>query len=550
MVLFSLLFMGQTQAAELDLVKISKELPPDTFKEIAQIPDKPHFVLGLEPKDDEWEQFLELRKLFQTKTMFFGKGISGLMDKSRKDYVAAGNTQVSEVLNVEGKDVKVLYTHYHFTKEGMYAFWSVTGEKNLAEFSPFYRKYEIRWGLGQFSDEQWKNVQRVLGWAQFEAVKNLVHDAIRGGLKKNVKDYAEINLTEGVLGARAALLDDPEYSKRLDNFIPGTANLKVRDILPVPLTRAIDFTPDLIIIGASGMYGAFANALKTVGTESIVFFDILGLAYQYVKKNYNLVGHEFVHANPHLQGLPLALYYDVEMWAALTTDLDDGMLSFISQSYLSIVRDSVRTTFGYDFQEVEKRIFTGSFGVRDVREREFRTHADQVKKIRDELLRFIKDPKNGLMVTFFQDPYYWLTVNTKFCDSAAAYRILFALRYEPAGLFDPNKKDKDGSAISPVRQTKEWLMKEEEAGRIKRLAEMAMSKTGEPTEFAKKAPKIADQFKCPVDSRTFFMTEQEKNKFMEIVHPLAERAEKGDVEATVLLMRIFGSSRVLSNRMH
>lgn len=534
--------------AGFDIKQVSKELSLDTFKEVSQIPDKPHFYLGLEPKSDPWEQNLELRKLWQTKDLMYSKNGLGLADKSNADLRIPANTEILEEIVVGGKTLRVFYTHHHYARDGMYYFWGKTGEKNLAEFSPIYKKYEAQWGVGRINGKEWNAIQRVLGWAQFEAIRIAVRDAIEGGLKKNLKDYRDINLTSGVIDARVELLDDPSYKDRLDEVVPGTS-LRVRDILRVPLTRPEDFLPDLIIVGPRGVYGGFTNVM-TPDTEKIVFLDLLGLAWGYVTKSDMLPAHEFTHANPYLQGWPLGFYFDVEMWAALMTDLDYDFTTYLFHPYLSVIRDSVRTTFGYDFEEVVRRTWptTGASWYRDVREKEFRAHAAEVDKIRAELLRFIKEPKTGLLAMFYRDPYYWLAVNTKYCDTAAAWRIMFALRYQPAGLFDPDRKDKSGVTISPAVQTQEWLAKEEESGRIKRLAEAAMRKTGDPSEFAKKMTKVADSgnMKCPVDSRFFFMNKKEREGFTTIVEPLIEQARQGNVEARVLLMRIFNTPGILS----
>lgn len=540
-----MVFFVSDVLAELKIAEVSPQIQPAVFQEVSRIPEKPHFLLGLERKEDEWEQYLEQRKVFQIKDLAYGKNFSGIIDKSRDDYLARGNTELSEVIAMASREVRIFYTHHHFTKEGMYTFWSKMGEKNLAEFSPLYRKYEIQWGLGNISDEMWERIKQMMGWAQFEAVKLFMRSALEDGLARAVKTYTEMHLTEGVLEARAKLLEDPQYRDRLDEEVAGTDGLKVRDLLPVPLTRAEDFLPDIIIVGPRGFYGGMAN-FKTPGTERIVFLDLLGLVMWYTTK-WPLVEHELVHTNPYLQSVPIAYYYDVEMWAGLTTDLDQGGLTeFLFHPYIAVVRDMVRTFFGYDFEEVRRRIFPGEFVVRDVREREFRLHAAEVKRIRDELMGFIKAPRDGFMVEFYTNPYYWLAVNTKFCDTAAVWRILFALRYEPAGLFDPNKKDKEGNVISPVHQTKAWLMKEEEAGRIRRLAEKAMKRTGEETKFAKEMPKVVARGKCPVHARFFLMKEHEQQEFIETVELLVKRMQRGESEAAFLLKRIFGNSGVLS----
>lgn len=538
---------AENTAMRFQISAITQRLSPSILKEVSTIPEKPHFVLGLEPKTDEWERFLKERKVFQTKDLFYGENGPGIVDKSRDDYIARGNTEIIGGVTIAGKKIRIVYTHHHLTKDGMHVFRSRTGEKNLAEFAiPLYRKYEIQWGIGRISDSEWKDVQRVLGWAQFEAVRSFVYDAIRTAVTKNIKDYSDMRLTERVIELRTKLLDDPEYKNRLDDPVPGSTRLKVRDIIPVPLTRQEDFLPDLIMVGPKGFYGGFAN-LKTPDSERIVFLDLLGLALRYVS-DWPLVEHELVHTNPYLQGTPLDHYYDVEMFAAMTTNLDSGINGYLRHNYLSVFRDLVETYMGYNHKEAIRRIMPESVGVKDIREEEFRKHTVIVKRIRQELLHFIKDPENGFLITFYADPYFWITINTLFCDTAAALRIMFALRYDPAGIFDPNKKDQRGHIVPAAEQTKIWLSEQEESGQIKRLAEVAIKKTSELTEFGKeqKAQAKTDEFepRCPVHSRFFMFDKRQQLRFIEQVKPIIELAKLGNIEARVLLARIFGGSGV------
>lgn len=546
---FAVLFLAIVSVSEgayLDTKKEQEFLPRDVFDEISRIPEKPHFLLGLEPKSDEWERFLETRKLVATKGLKYRSASNAWIDKSHENFKLSGNTEIIETVTVAGKKIRVLYTHYHFAKNGMYAFWTgFDGEKNLAEYSPIYEKYKTRWGLGVITGDQWESVKRILGWAQFEAVRSFIHKSIVGGAEKNVRDFEKMRLTEQVISSRAKMLNDPNYGKKLDNFVSGTNGLKVRDIIPVPLTRVQDFLPDLLVVGPGPFMGGFANH-KTPETERIVFLDIRGLAFDYINGDHMLSAHEFVHTNPYLQGTPLSLYYDIEMWDSLTTDLQSNVTGFLFHFYLAVVRDVVRFYWGYDVKEAVKKIFPGGImNIREVRKEEFLKHVEEVKKIRDELVRFITDPEDGFMVGFYSDPYFWTTVNTKFCDTSAAFRLMFALRYELAGIFDPVRKDVGGNVVSPVIQTKEWLMKEEEAGRIQRLAEKSLEKTGEPTKWSEKLSKGSDssgQQKCPVHARFFLFDDQERAKFIEMIEPIVKEAKNGNTEAKILLARIFAGS--------
>lgn len=542
---------------EPDFTAMEKRLPKSIFSAVTKVPDKPHFLQGFEREKDEWKQAKEVARFFRTDYLMGSGSEKTAIDKSKAGYARpSGETSLGDTLVIDGKTTALLYADYHFAPDGMYTFWSrAVGEKNLAEFSPLYRKFEVQWGVGHISDDMWRDVKRLLGWAEFQAVHSFVKAMIAEGLEKNVRDYGAMQLTSRVIANRAVWLDDPNYGKRLDTPVPGTKNLTNRDFLPVPCVLPRCFLPDVVIISAvGGEVGGFTNAWKADESEVIVGLMMQGLALQYLSE-WPLVAHEFVHANPYLQGLPFAFYFDVEMWAALTTDLQAGMLEFFYHGYLSVVRDSVKTVFGYDAEEAGKRIFPESLGVRDIREEEFRAHVKEVARIRNELVDFISNPDDGLMVSFYSDPYFWQAVSTQYCDTAAPWRILLSLRYEPAGIYNPKNIDDKGTPVPPHIQTKQWLSKEIESGRIKRLAEKAMSKVGSPSKFAKefeKEGKASDSTglsKCPVDSRFFYGDEKETNALKAHIRATVARARAGDAFARSELLRLFsgnGALRALS----
>ncbi len=548
--LFALLVGTPAVAAGLDVERAARALPSDVFKDVSRIPATPHFLLGIEQKTDEWEQYLEVRKMLRSRNLPFMARDTGIIDKSQSDYVVRGNTELVETLSLGKKNVRIVYTHHHFTK-GRYVFLATVGERNLAEFSPAFKKYEAQWLDGKLTDEQWGTIQAVLGWAQFEAVRASVHASVKGAIAKNVADYREMNLTEAVVAARSAILNDPEYGRKLEQAVPGAPGLKVRDVMVVPLTRPEDFTPDLLFVGPGQFIGGFAN-YKTPGTERIVFIDLRALMWEHVIGSPRILAHEFVHTNPYLQGTPLSFYYDLEMYADLTTGLEEGFMTYLFHPYAAVIRDLGRVYFGYDFELARERVFKGYFGISDVNEQEFRKHVAMTREIREAFSRYIKDPKEGLMVRFYTDPYFWITINTKFCDTAAAVRLTFAFWYKQAGIFNPDQRDASGKAVPPAIQTETWLAQEEEAGRIRRLAEIAMQNTGKESDFAKTLPKIAapEGMKCPVDSRVFLMDDKDQKRFVSAVESLVRRADAGEEEARYLLMRIFGGTRGGLNPLH
>ena len=535
-----------------DIKEIAKRLAPPVFAEVSKIPDRPHFLMGFSRETDEWKAFRETRRFMKTQDAARSGIGRGILDRSKAGYQQPPDeTAILETLTFGKKDVRIYYTHYHVrAADRMYTFWLPSGEKNLAEYSPLYRKYEVRWGNGGLTDAEWADVQRMLGWAQFQAVRSFIESMIHEGLAKNIKDYNEImRLTERVQEIRAERFGDPEYTKHLKDAVPGPGNLTNQDVLPVPMTRVEDFLPDLFVIQPSKFVGGFTNAFHVPGSETLVLLSQAGLAWQYIS-GWRFVSHELIHANPYLQGVPLDFYFDAEMWADMTNGAESDALSYLDHPYLSLIRHLVRTYFGYDHEEVSRKIFPEGLPIADdVREAEFRKAVADVKKIQAELVKFIKDPNDGLIVRFYSDPYFWVGVNTKFCDSAAAFRLLFATRYEPAGLFNPNLKDEKGSVVPPEVQTKQWLLKEEESGRIKRLADRALTDTGKEADMFKDKGKFADgngQTKCPVDSRFFYADAATREQLETVVAELYRRAQQGDIEAALFLKRAFKDGSAFS----
>lgn len=534
-------------------------LPAKVLAEVSEIPDKPYFLQGFSRKAsaDPWELFLETRRYSQTSRHFFGGIGSGIVDRSRGDYAApSGETTIREEIVIDGKTVSVMYPSFHY-ENGLYSFWALeSGRKDLDEyavesgpgylsFARKYRKYEQKWVREEISDATWLEIRRVFGWAQFEAVRSFAKLMIYEGIEHDVKTYVDyIQLTKRVTENRAEILGDPKYSERLNQTLPGTT-LTVKDIMPVPLTEAKHFAPDFIVIGAAGWGGGMTNAIKVPGTEVGVVLDLNGLAHQYIS-GFALSGHEFTHANPYLQGTPLALYFDVEMWTALTNDLNEPSVeNYLYHPYLSVVRRIVQAHFGYDSAEVIRRLDPASpVGLGDVREDEYRANSARVQTIREELLKLIQDPEKGFMVDFYTHPFFWTTVNTKvFCDSAAAFRLFVATRYDYAGIFDQNKVDKNGVVVPAEVQTKEWLTQEQESGRLKRLVDAAKTETGKMTKKGEEISKVeAQDFKCPADSRFFFMKPAEEAKIYAHLKDLIARAKSGESYAQFVLKRAFGDS--------
>ncbi|KKT29652.1 hypothetical protein A3G55_00970 [Candidatus Giovannonibacteria bacterium RIFCSPLOWO2_12_FULL_44_25] len=530
--------------AELDLAKAEKVLDKFSKKEIemmASIPEKPYFLLSLEPQKTQWDQYQELRRMWRTKVLRYEPVGGTLIDRSAPGYRADSTLQGD--VSMFGRDVHIVYLGHHFTRDGMYALWVKEGEKNLAEFSSLYEQYKVRWVNGAISDAEWSAVRQILGWAQFEKVKEYIQNTVaRRSVEANVKYYEDFGFLKKVLDNRAKILDDPAYPTRLDEVVDFQNNLKLSDILPVPYVRPQDFVPDLFIIGPGQFQGGLAY-FRLPETEGVVYVSLDSLMYEYVVGRSRITMHEFTHANPYLQNSILGAYFDLEVWDDMATGLYPATISeFLLQPYFVHWRDLVKIYFGYDTDEVLRRLYPmtlDSVGLTDVNREGFEKNAERVEKITKELKGFVEK----FLVEFYTEQFFWSAVNVKFCDNAAALRINFALNYEPAGLFDPDKKDKDGKVIPPEVQTREWLMREEEAGRIDRLAEEAMKQTGSKVKLENDMPKLfsAQDAKCPADSKLLLLPKKEQAEAKKMLEKLWEDAKQGDFVARLFLRRATGN---------
>lgn len=529
------------QKVQSSLAKFSK----DEKDALVQIPPKPYFLLGIEPRTTAWDKYQELRKVFRTKAGRFATAGKTIIDRSALGYRA--DTTLQEKLSMLGRDVHVVYLGHHLTEDVMYVIWTKEGEKNLAEFSPLYEKYKVRWALRNISESDWRAAQQLLGWAQFEAVRQYIHEVISKSAAENTSYYQAFDFLGQVLKRRAEILSDPNYSNRLEDVVDPKNNLKNQDIIPVPYTRPEDFLPDLFLVGQGKFEGGLAM-LRLPETERVVYVSLDTLMLDYVRGGYSVSRHEFTHINPYLQNSIWGAYFDLETWDEMATGLyPSEFLDFMGHTYFAHWRDFVKNHFGYDTEEVMRRLYPmdlGAAGIVDVTREEFEKNAAQVEIITGELKGFVEK----LLVRFYTEPFFWTAINTKFCDNAAALRINFMLNFKSAGLFDKDKKDKDGKVIPPEVQTQEWLMREMESGRLEKLAELAMRETGSKVEV-KNTPKIFDNLnlKCPIDSKFFLLNQRERVQVEQTIESLWREANAGNLVARMFLKRYFGSLEFLQS---
>ncbi len=524
---------------EKDFLKPNPELP----KEIYAIPERPHYLLGINQiPESGYSRLVELQKLWQMKDFFYGYNGKILIDKSAEKLGLHKNEnylQLTSDIEVAGKKVFVIYP-YHLLSDPVnkeFIYMSPLGPKNLAEFSPLYEKYKVQWAIGQISDKKWTAIKRALGWAQFEAVKQHLYGYVGKAVVWNVKKYYDF--ARKVIKRQEELLDDPEYAKKINQSVAGLEGFKVSDVMLVPSTEPQDFVPDILVFGPINGAWGLAN-WKVVGSERIVFYDIIAAGYDFIRGEPLVLSHEFTHTNPYLQNTPTDLYFNLEMWTALTNDLADDLMYF-NHPYLYVVTDEVQIYFGYNVEEAINRIWPNRFAtLRDFNRKEYEENIKRVQQIRGVLDNFII---NVFLPTFYADVYFWNTVNTKWCDTSAVWRIMMSFYFEPTIIFDPKKVDEAGKIIPGSVQTKQWLAEQESAGKIQKLAQEAMKKTGELTPFGQDMSKIEDYaglIKCPADSSFSSMPPKKQKEVIAILEQMMKENDSRFLRALGYLLRIRG----------
>jgi len=531
---------------KIKVIELEKQiLGLNVEKELYKIPEKPHFLIGVnQVPEPSVEQYLELNKLYQSKDEFYGYNGRILIDKSAEkmglemrenpNYI-----QLTAEIQVAGKKVFVIFPYHLLNnlEEKEFIYMSPLGPKNLAEFSPkFYEKYKAQWAMGTISDQKWSEIKRVLGWAQFEAVKHFLFNQIEKAVKKDVNDYG--TLTSKVLDNLKKILDDENLSEVLKNKVPGE-EFTVDEILMVPKTDPSTFVPDTLIFGALPYAWGLANR-KAIGTERFVFYDLLGACWDYIQGWPEILSHEFVHTNPYLQGMPDDLYFEVEMWTSLTTNFLVDIF-YWSDWYLSIIRDTVHTYFGYDSDEARNRISPYRFVMlSDLDRKEFEENLRRVQEIQNALNEFIPE----FLAIYYTDRYFWNAVNMKLCDKAGAWRMMMSFEFEPAIIFDSKKIDPEtGEPIPASVQTSQWLAEQIAAGKIQKLMEEAMKKAGELTEFGKKMSKLedyGDMMKCPGDSNYFHLPPERQKEIDIMLEQFLKENDPAFIRAMNHFMRLRG----------
>ncbi len=224
-----------------------------------------------------------------------------------------------------------------------------------------------------------------------------------------------------------------------------------------PMERR-DFLPKALYVGSVANEHVLAYAFLNSG---IVVYGLQGVLWDYIVGEPQTLRHELIHKNPRLQSMPAAWQFDAELFASLAPFLDaeSPMADFISHGYLKTIRDMAKVYFGLDAAQIRREVIGYDYNRRfTVNEEKLNKYSALIKEASAELKRASVE---RILPEFYADLPFWLAVNRKFNDKAAAFKVLMARDYEPTILGNYEKTaewiERNGEVIKKI--TRETLKK-------------------------------------------------------------------------------------------
>lgn len=410
----------------------------------AAVPDKkegelPYYLKNWETpkkniKGDELEKWKVLRRMFfATDNCSFSKNSTII------------NGSETQIVKIEGKEIKFVFDNY--IREG----------DKIAYYSP----------CGKIE----------LTLHQFSLVKNDIISSYKTAV--DIAWQAHQNLNPRVLENTAKLskMTQAELQKRLKEQV-GDSGVTYGELAMINEVTKQDFVINEFHLGVIEAWG-----LTWLNTKKVLYSPQARL-YDYLNDEPLVIIHELIHANPKLQRMPVAWHFDAELAASFLQALGEktDVMTFLRHGYLDDIRWASRVFFGFDsekaFAEIVK--FRWSENQSEIDEAAFRKYETKIKLMRTELRKFIFDV---VLPEFYSNQLYWISVNGRFQDENAYFKILMALNYDPTLL--------DGH-----HRTMKWM--DENSDKIKELSEEAWRETAkknnksEDEEFLGKIANLAE----------------------------------------------------------
>lgn len=344
---------------------------------------------------------------------------------------------------VRGKSIDIVYCDWVIR--------SADGQEHLVYVPPNRERqvYDID-ELDKLDRYIARRLDRAISWALDDLSPESIREKIHGRLQEQL-GYSRKQLKE-------------ELSKEVEL---SRGEMSVREVMNIPDFSRDEFAkalvPDRLVISElpDGILGA--TNVSPTGGKSVVMLSPDAVRQDFVLGDPYVLRHELIHANSQVQGIPFSWYFDVELFAELSSlSTSRYPFNFYFHGYLEPVRRAAKAFFSFDADEAASQLFDRSIADSyRIDEERFNELESMTDRIAEEMKWFTSEV---LYPRFYANTYWMTAFNSKLCMSWASFDLLMAMTYDPTIL--------DG-----VENTTRWLQRNERV--IGRIGEEALDAAGE-----------------------------------------------------------------------
>ncbi len=295
-----------------------------------------------------------------------------------------------------------------------------------------------------------------LSFAEFKLVKKDIISAYQEAVEIAWQTHQDLNrlILDKIAGLNQ--MTSEELERKLKEKV-GESGVTYGELAQINEIQKQDFVVNEFHFGIIEAWG-----LTWLNTKRILYSPQARL-YDYLNDAPLVIIHELIHANPKLQKIPAAWHFDAELSASFLETLNkkSDLLTFLRHGYLNDIRWASHVFFGLDSEKIYDKIikFRWSTNQIELDEAAFREFEAKIKLIKEELNSAIF---NVILPEFYSNQLYWASVNKRFKDDNAYFKIMMSLTYDP-------------TLLSGHHSTMKWV--NENSDKIKELAEEAWKET-------------------------------------------------------------------------
>lgn len=337
------------------------------------------------------------------------------------------SVQVERV--IEGKKVNFVLDVYSRTKDGRILFYDFCGQHYVTQ-----EQFDVALDFIVRKSVEAMNAKH----AEWSDLDTRAVDAWVMAQKKAQPDRSE-----------------DELRALLDQKVPYAPSITFRqlNLLP-PKIKKSDSIPREIHLG---YFSALGEAWLHSG---VVYLSIQALILDELHGHPDIVVHEFTHADPIMQSLPIGDGIDLELMASIPMMLYTwNKTDLFRHHYTADLREMLWVKFGYDFDQARDEIFLFPHdGNLRVNRAKLNEHIEKLEKIKEVCRAFFREK---VIPEFYSKPLVWTSIHEAMGDDKGIFRIMFALYF-------------DSTLLGNHSETMRWCKTEEP--RIKRAMYDAWTK--------------------------------------------------------------------------